>query len=333
MSKSYNKVSQLQLESNLKNKPHLLSYLLEAAKLFPTQLNIADFGCSTGRNSFIIFREVLSEFRQKFDIPVTISHEDQPTNAWEEYFKAYDELGYHDIPEVYSFIVGKSFYQQVFPNNYLHLAYCNSALHYAKRNIACPDHTNPFLSSNPDIRETAIQYGRADLKELLELRARELAPGGFFIINCLFQGQKLKDFFNIRNEFNKLMVQEGFLKEEEYERLQTPIYPYSLEDWNQVLHELSYLYRIRHFEIHERVNVIYEKFLEDSDVDKYAEQMTGFIRGVFESSLRSCLLREESEKESVIEGYFNRHIEHLKKQQWELGGTRILVILEIIKSN
>lgn len=333
MSKSYNQNSELQLESNLKNKQYLLSSLLELSKHSITQINIGDYGCSTGRNSFILFRQVLLKFREESDIPVAITHEDQPTNAWEEYFKAFETVGYGDIPHVYSYTIGKSFYEQLFPDNYLHLAYCNSALHYAKRNIACPDHTNPFLSSISEIRNQALQNGRADLKELLELRAKELIPGGIFIINCLFQSQKLKDFFNIRNDFNTSLVKLGFLKESEYERLQTPIYPYSLEDWNSVLHSLSHLYQIRHLEIHERVNVIYQRYLENHDIEQYSEQMTGFIRGVFESSLRSCLLRDESEKESVIEEYFTRHKEHLKENQWELGGTRILVILEVIKEN
>jgi hypothetical protein len=221
----------------------------------------------------------------------------------------------------------------VFPDNYLHLAYSNSSLHYAKRNLACPDHTNPFLSANPEIREKAREYGREDLKELLQLRARELAPGGFFIINCHFQSQRLSDYYNNRNEFNKLMVKEGFLKEEEYERLQIPLYPYSHDEWNEVLQELSHLYRVIHFEIHERVNVIYQKFLEDNDVEKYAEQMTGFIRGVFESSLRNCLVREENEKEDVIQEYFERHKAFLKLKPLELGGTRVLVVLENIKLN
>lgn len=67
-------------------------------------------------------------------------------------------------------------------------------------------------------------------------------------------------------------------KEEDYQRLQIPLYPYSHDDWNNLLQELSHLYRIRHFEINERVNVIYKKFLQDNDADEYDEQMTGFIR-------------------------------------------------------
>jgi hypothetical protein len=331
MSRSYNQNSEPQLQSNLRNKEHLLTYLRLAAQLARSQLNIGDFGCSGGRNSFIVFKEVLTIFREESSIPISITHEDQPNNSWEEFFKAFAEVGYGDIKNVNSYVAGKSFYEQVFPDNFLQLAYCNSALHYARKIIPCPDHSSPFLSSVPEIRDQARRNGRADLKELLEIRARELAPGGFFIINCLFQSSNFVENLNLRNEFNRLLVKEGFLTEEEFERLLSPIYPYSIEDWHEVLHSLSHLYMIRHFEILNRVNPIYQRYLETHDEDTYLREMNGFVRGWFEHSLRKCLIREEKEKDQVIEEYFERHKEYIRNREWGNSGNRILVILQVIK--
>lgn len=332
MSKSYNLNSEAQLQSNLKNKDHLIRCLLNISHLPLPHINIGDYGCSTGRNSFIVFRQALSKLREVSNIPVFITHEDQPSNPWNEFFKTFEEVGYGDIPDVYTYIAGKSFYEQIFPNNYLHIAYSNSSLHYAKKIIPCPDHTSPFLSEIPEIREAAIHNGKADLREQLELRARELAPGGYFIINCLLQCEKFKEVFNLRNEFNKSLVKEGFLKQQEFEKLVTPMYPYSMEDWNEVLNSLAHVYRIEHLEVHERENPIYARFLETGDEEKYADEMTGFVRAWFEVSLRNCLIREEQEKDDVVEEYFKRHREFLRHNRLQTARSRILLVLEVIKT-
>jgi len=161
---------------------------------------------------------------------VTITHEDQPSNPWGEFLSEFKQVPYTNIPNTYSYVLGRSFYEQLFPDKHIHIAYCNSASHYSRRVINCPDNSLAYLSNDQNIRQQAIDHGKEDLKLILELRAKEIAPGGFFILHSVCQSEKLNSFFRYINYYSSTLVEEGMISREEFERFLLPIYPHSVFD-------------------------------------------------------------------------------------------------------
>lgn len=333
MAKDYNKLSSIQHGLNLRYLQTLLKYALLASKLPISSLNIADLGCSTGRNSFILFKEFLLKFREESSLPIVITHEDQPMNFWDVFYKTFSDCGYADIPNVYSYVTGKSFYEPLFPENSLHIAYCNNALHYVKEILPCPDHTVAFLSESPEIREQAIQIGKDSLKLVLELRAKELVKGGYFVLDAILKSPEINAFFNHDRDFIVSLVNEGFFKQEEFERMIFPVYTHSEEDWNEVLASLSHLYTVHEFSTRNEPNPLFKTYQETQDIKTYSTVISAFVRGVFEATIRNGLIRDESEKEKIVDEFFKRYEEYNLETPPEMYDTRITVILEVIKSD
>jgi hypothetical protein len=329
MSNDYNKVSHVQNISNILYSDILIEYFMLASNLPISQLNVADLGCSTGRNSFLLFQQVSSRYREESSLPVTITHEDQPSNPWDEFFAEFQQVLYTDIPNTFCYTLGKSFYEQLFPDKYIHIAYCSNASHYTRRVINCPDNTMGYLSNDSNIRQLAIKNGKEDLKLILKLRTKEIAPGGFFILNSICQSEKLNSFFEYINDYNSTLIEEGVISREEFERFLVPIYPHSVYDWKEVLDSLSDLYIVRKFE-HKETNMgFYNEYLETGDIEKYSRILCGLVKGVAEMSIRKCLLREEDKKQTVVDEYFRRFGEYIRIKPIEFVNSLLSVILEV----
>lgn len=329
MSKDYNKVSHVQNINNILYSDILYEYFKLASNLPISQLNVADLGCSTGRNSFFLFKQVLSRFREESSLPVIITHEDQASNPWDEFFAAFQQIGYSNIPNTYCYVIGKSFYEQLFPDKYLHIAYCNAASHYTRRVIQCPDNNMAYLSNDSNIRQKAIETGKEDLKLILELRAKELTPGGFFILDSVCQSEKLDRFFHYINDYNSTLVEEGVISREEFENFLVPVYPHSISDWQEVLESLSDLYIVRKLEHRETNMGFYQEYMETGDIDQYSKILCGLVKGVAEMSVRRCLMREEEKKQAVVDEYFKRLIEYIKVRPIEFVNSLLSIILEV----
>jgi hypothetical protein len=202
-----------------------------------------------------------------------------------------------------------------------------------KEILPCPDHTVPFLSESPEIRDKAIQNGKDSLKLMLEHRAKELVKGGYFITDAILKSNEINAFFNHDRDFIVSLVKEGLLKQEEFERMIFPVYTHSEEDWNEVLASLSHLYAVHQLSTRNEPNRLLRMYHETQDIKTYSKMISGFVRGVFEGTIRNGLIREESEKEKIVDEFFRRYEEYNLEVPPEMYDTRITVVLEVIKSD
>ena len=171
----YNSSSSWQLHIALKSIPQMLENLFSCLELTLGPLAVVDYGCSEGHNSMIYFKTLFQAFREQSDREIFITHTDLPNNNWNIFSNLLNtsEDSYLLLPKIYFSTVGKSFFQQLFPNESVHLGYAAFSFHYfSKKPIRKPDdHAARHVAM--------IEQGKSDLKILLQHRIHELVSGGF----------------------------------------------------------------------------------------------------------------------------------------------------------
>jgi long-chain acyl-CoA synthetase len=148
---------------------------------------IADYGSSQGKNSFAPMRAAIHALRTRIgsDRPITVTHVDQPMNDFNTLFGALhgDPDRYtSDDPNVFPSAIGRSFYEQVFPSDYVHLGWSSYAAMWLSR---IPTFiTGHFRGDRGTTAEFAAfrQQAAQDWENFLSLRARELHPGGRLVL-------------------------------------------------------------------------------------------------------------------------------------------------------
>lgn len=327
----YNKSSDWQLKVNLKSLPILNNYIKETAdSLTHSHLRIGDFGCSAGRNSFIIFNKVFEELRQYSSIPVHITHEDLASNRWENFFRDAQKLDYFNNPNTFVSIIGKSFYYQVFPDATLHLAYSACAMHYLSQQIDCPDHIVVYLSKDQEIREKARQQARSDMITILEHRAKEIITGGFLILNNFIYTGEGNSPLEMLQKFNESLKDNEVLTAKEIERMTRSSYMNTVSEWQDILTGVSHLYNVKLMETHDVRCPHYDNYLEDQNLEKFSVDMMECIRTWHEGSVRDCLQRDEHEEELVVNLYFEKMKIYIYQNVPELKFFNIILVLQVI---
>lgn len=135
---------------------------------------VVDYGSSEGGNSIVPMSTVVRVVRQLVpQRPITVIHNDRPTNDFTQLFKTVSdpEKGYSHVSDRVFFMgVGRSFYEQIIPDSSVHLGFAATAFHWMSR------------AGVPDQPEDEISQGAQDWRTLMDLRARELAPGGTLVM-------------------------------------------------------------------------------------------------------------------------------------------------------
>lgn len=103
-----------------------------------TMLHVADLGCSTGKNSIYQTGVLLSCLRAAGklspDTEIIVSFSDLPDNDFNLLLKRASEARQRDeAPAFFAAAVPGSFYEALFPKNWLHMITCNTALHWMSR--------------------------------------------------------------------------------------------------------------------------------------------------------------------------------------------------------
>src|SRR5262249_4331879 len=101
-------------------------------------IGIADYGSSQGENSLAPPRGAVQTLRSHVgpDRPIFAYHIDQPSNDFNSLFDVLDadpDRYDRDEPNVFPSAIGRSFYGQVLPANYVHLGWCAYAAVWLSR--------------------------------------------------------------------------------------------------------------------------------------------------------------------------------------------------------
>lgn len=165
-----------------------LGPLRAAARTAPTgtagAVTIVDYGASEGLNSLAPIGAAVEAVRQaRGDAqPVWVVHTDLPDNDFGSLFRTVaDDPHSYRRPGVYTAAVGRSFYEQLFPDGTVGLGWSSIALHWLSA-VPCP--VDGFWFSTADAAQYDVwaRAGAADWSAFLAAREPEMLPGARLVI-------------------------------------------------------------------------------------------------------------------------------------------------------
>jgi hypothetical protein len=261
---------------------------------------IADYGSSQGKNSFVPLRVAIKTLRSRLgpDRPIFAYHIDQPSNDFNSLFEVLDadpDRYVLEEPNVFPAAIGRSFYGQVLPADYVHLGWSSYAAVWLSRVPGLiPGHFIAFRSTGAPRAEFALQAAK-DWETFLSLRALELRPGGRLVVVLpALDDRGLSGFESLMDHANEVlreMVDKGVILPEELARmalgacprrqcdLLAPFVPDGqfqqlvVEDW-----QLSVL-----------KDAAWADYQQDGEKEALAAKHALFFRSIFVPSLASAL--------------------------------------------
>ncbi|KAG5588437.1 hypothetical protein H5410_048871 [Solanum commersonii] len=175
--------------------------------LFPKNLCIADLGCSSGANTFLVISELVKTIekeRKKHGFQSPEFHflfNDLPSNDFNTIFQSLGEFE-HDLrkqfgegfgPCYFSGVAG-SFYSRLFPSKSLHFVHSSYSVHWLSQ---VPDFIeknkgNIYITSTspPSYINAYYKQFENDFSNFLKYRSEELMKGGKMVLT--FLGRKVK---------------------------------------------------------------------------------------------------------------------------------------------
>ncbi|KAG7627367.1 putative SAM dependent carboxyl methyltransferase [Arabidopsis thaliana] len=228
-------------------------------------VNIADFGCSTGPNTFRAVQTIIDAVEHKYqqennleEIEFQVFFNDSSNNDFNTLFKTLP-------PARKYFVTGvpASFFGRVLPRSSLHVGVSSYSLHFLskipKKIKYCDSHAwNKDIHctgfSKEVVRAYLDQY-KVDMESFLTARAQELVSGGllFLLGSCLPNGVQMSETLNgmmidcIGSSLNDIAKQ-GMIDQEKLETFKLPIYVAYTGVIKQIIEENVY-YTTERFDI------------------------------------------------------------------------------------
>lgn len=309
----------------------MLSDFLWSALAAHTEQNfvtIADFGAATGLNSCKYFKPLLQRFRDLSNASVLLYHTDRPENHWNTFFSNVTNSPdtYRSVTNVHSFAVGQSFYTQLFPANYLDIAYACTAFHWLSQ--PTPDNllASPVafaLDRNPLLR---AQH-RKDLRQVLQLRYSELKPGGHLIFNLPDNSNAARSIFHPLVEVAVEMNQAGLIPAEYLAGFPKPFTSDSTEANLELIRSMEEKYEIVESKAVTEDLPIYREYRETGDLEAYVKGFTGFTRAYLYPYLKGICTKGE-EGEALIQLFFSKIEDNIRSQPLPISVTQCFLHLK-----
>ena len=149
---------------------------------------IADYGASEGRNSLAPMAAAIHVLRRRVGEARAISvvHTDLPDSDFATLFRTLDSdpASYlRGEPAVFASAVGRSFYQQVLPDESVTLGWSSWSVQWLSRVPApIPDQLQVASATTPPRARPMRARRRTDWETFLAQRGRELRPGGRLVV-------------------------------------------------------------------------------------------------------------------------------------------------------
>jgi len=195
---------------------------------------IADYGSSQGKNSLAPMRIAIKGLRARLgpECPIFVVHIDQAMNDFNTLFDVLhsDPDRYcSDDPNIFPSAIGRSFYENVFPQEHVDLGWSSYAAVWLSRIPALiPDH---FIAHRAlgRVREAFESQAALDWQRFLALRATELRVGGRLVVVLPgLNDDGVSGFENLMDNANAVleeMVEDGTIQSDERKRMVLGAYP------------------------------------------------------------------------------------------------------------
>jgi hypothetical protein len=321
----YNKASSLQLATNLRHLPTVFSHLLSLQSSNPSLILIADYGCSEGFNSNRFFSQLLSQFRAQYSTPVLVTHTDLPNNNWTAVNSILNESpeSYLRLPNVFSATLGRSFFNQLFLDNSIHLGVAFFTFQYfSAKPVREPGEEDFYFKAY-------IEQGNKDMRTLIRLRINELASGGYLTITTPCRSSVMNIAFGrlFMGSFQKL-AQTGIITVEQLKGITWNLYIAAIEEWRNALEEFKEEIEVIKVEEAKVLYPEYEAYLADGDLEKYKEDLMKNVAMLLKMPLFGVLDDDERIKEEAMTklGEFMKEIIEENKDSVMYMDTMVAII-------
>ncbi|XP_019180720.1 PREDICTED: salicylate carboxymethyltransferase-like [Ipomoea nil] len=307
--------------------------------LCPETISIADLGCSSGPNTFLVVFDIIRAVEKLRKITGTHSPEyvvhlsDLPSNDFNSIFRSLPryvedfkkEMG-DGFGDCFFAGVGGSFYGRLFPSKTLHFVHSSNSLHWLSQIPKGLEENKGNIriatSSPPSVIKAYYEQFERDFLTFLKARSEELVTGGRMVL--YFSGRKseihnpIHDVLNIWTLLAKCLkdlVTKGLVEEEKLNSFNIPIYAASLKEVKMVVEKEGSF----------SINVL-EGFTYDfSESVKDGKAITNSVRALVESLVVNHFGR------GVIDQVFNKYEEMIGECMAEFVKEEFINIVSLTK--
>jgi S-adenosylmethionine-dependent carboxyl methyltransferase len=199
------------------------------------------------------------------------------------------------IEGAFAFATGKSFYERLFPDEYVDIGWSANAVHWLSR-VPCTivDHLC-YWRGTPDLDQLFRAQAAADWRAFFEHRARELRVGGHLVVVVVRVDDQRRSggdhFVDVINEALVDLLSVGKLRRHEYDRMSIATY-FRTVDEIEAPFQSGPVSSSLDLEAHEQTvlrDPIGEEYDATRDAVAFARAYTGWLRGFSERSLIGAL--------------------------------------------
>lgn len=271
---SYARNSSFQSVEQRRMRPLIEAAILDLGRsgstLLPTNMVIADLGCSSGPNALSLVSIAIDAIHshclqfQQSPPEVCVLLNDLPGNDFNSVVKDLVALRQSSEPVVVTGVAPGSFYERLFTSGSLHLVCSSNSLHLLSK---APEDLmrNQILAYDidehvrcerlPMVLEAYAQQFRKDFTLFLELRAKELVPGGRMVVSIPGKysdemASKSSHFWEIVAQILRGMALEGVIDRAKFESFYVPMYGPSEEELREIIQEAG-SFSIRDIQVHD----------------------------------------------------------------------------------
>jgi len=299
-----------------------LELLLRAvADLEPSDglpVTVADLGAAQGHNSLAAMRTVVAALTERHRGDINVVHTDLASNDWATLFSVIDadpESYLIGRDDVHPFVVGRSFYDRLFSQSGVHLAWTSSTLHWlSKQPGPIADHFFVQSSTDAQAKERYRARSAADWTAFLAHRAVELVRSGSVVFVDVLMGDDgsmgSEALFDSLEASVRAARDRGALSEAEYAATAYPTWFRSLAELQKPFDpefigpggERLAMVELDPVELDDPFLADYQR---DADAMAYGRAHAGFLRGFLEPSFRAVWPRAAHEQSALVAQVFD----------------------------
>ncbi|CAN6995287.1 unnamed protein product, partial [Brassica oleracea var. botrytis] len=269
---------------------------------FPESVKVADFGCSSGQNTFLVMSEIvdainfLCQERNQKQPEIECCLNDLPSNDFNAVFKLIALFKKKVTSEGSCFISGVpgSFYSRLFPRNSLHLVHSVYSIHFLSK---VPDrleknNMNVYITASSPLSNyiAYLNQFQRDFSTFLKVRSEEMVSNGRVILTIMGRNTIDDPLYRdcchcwtlLSNSLRDLVL-EGLLSASKVNSFKIPFYDPTKEEVKEIIREEG-SFQINDLETHGfDLGHSYEDCVSQSG--REGQKEAGCIRAVTESML------------------------------------------------
>jgi hypothetical protein len=311
----YNRNSTMQAAGN-ERAMTLWQAALSKVPIGPENIIIADYGCSQGRNSLKPMNLAIETLRHRAGSsrPVEIYHNDLPTNDFSSLFQVIAEQtdGYMvRHPLVFPYAIGRSYFEAILPPDSVHAGWNTWTMQWMSyKAVDAPDHVFAKMSAVPEVRAAVASQQAEDWTKFLELRARELRPGGCLLSLFVAHPSEQMGWVYVGGEMWEAVLdlqRAGIISEHEAIRITVPTAQRSLDDIRMPFRDTGKFAGlvIEHLELMVGPDPFWEELQRTGDKSAFARGLAGMVRAFGGPTIANAL-DQDRDRPAVIDKYFQR---------------------------